>query len=265
MTGTNQFSDDSFTKQFDSAKDVILQKLGDGVSKYDIAKEYGCSYGALYRWMKLRGIFIDTRGKSKLYDETNNKVRTKFKLEFEELSKLYWDDELNLNEIASMYGVTAATVLNRMKKFGIPRRDKSKASKVLYRKKPELREVHRANANVGKTGIFAGNDYKDTWIETCFAKWCDAHNIEYISQYQLHDCGHRYDFYLPEYNLIVEMDGVYWHSSEKQKLKDRLFETEAVLAGHEITRITDKELKRHNVGVFECILKKNWKNFPMKN
>jgi very-short-patch-repair endonuclease len=44
-------------------------------------------------------------------------------------------------------------------------------------------------------------------------------------------------------NLIVEMDGVYWHSSDKQIEKDRQQEKDAIESGYKVIRFTDKEIK----------------------
>lgn len=54
--------------------------------------------------------------------------------------------------------------------------------------------------------------------------------------------GHPYDFFLPQYNLIVEIDGTYWHSSKEQQLKDKKHVDDAVKKGYNIIRIDTTEL-----------------------
>ena len=43
------------------------------------------------------------------------------------LRRLYTDKELSMQEIADVYGITRQAVYDRLKKFGIPIRDKSEA------------------------------------------------------------------------------------------------------------------------------------------
>lgn len=38
-------------------------------------------------------------------------------------------------------------------------------------------------------------------------------NIEYVTQYKIAPFAYRYDFYLPKYNTIIEVDGDFWHSN----------------------------------------------------
>ena len=58
----------------------------------------------------------------------------------EELQRLYYDEELSLNEIARLYGVSRTTVIRWMNKHGIKRRNKREATKLFYRKHPEVKE-----------------------------------------------------------------------------------------------------------------------------
>lgn len=47
-------------------------------------------------------------------------------MEKDELNKLYWEQELSIKEIANVFGVSAQTIHNRMKKWNIPRRSSTK-------------------------------------------------------------------------------------------------------------------------------------------
>ncbi len=60
-----------------------------------------------------------------------------------------------------------------------------------------------------------------------------------VVQYRMDKYFHNYDFYIPEFNLLVEYDGVYWHSMKKNQKKDKKHEIEAKRKGYNITRITD--------------------------
>lgn len=46
-------------------------------------------------------------------------------------------------------------------------------------------------------------------LEQCFKIWLDSIDVKYIHQFNIEN---RYaDFLLPDYNIIVELDGLYWH------------------------------------------------------
>lgn len=79
-------------------------------------------------------------------------------------------------------------------------------------------------------------------------------NIEIIIASLLDELGIRYeqqkpmakflcDFYLPDYKLVIECDGTYWHSSEKQKEKDR--RKNSWLRSHNINvlRLTEEQIR----------------------
>ena len=58
------------------------------------------------------------------------------------------------------------------------------------------------------------NNSKDTKPERLFALILDILNIEYEKQKPVKK--YKCDFYIPKYNLIVEIDGDYWHANPKK-------------------------------------------------
>lgn len=50
---------------------------------------------------------------------------------------------------------------------------------------------------------------KVTKPQKIFTALCIKHKIAYQRQYYLR--GKFYDFYLPQYDVLVEVDGIYWH------------------------------------------------------
>lgn len=63
------------------------------------------------------------------------------------------------------------------------------------------------------------------------------------SQWQINGYDHHYDFYLPDLNLIIEYNGVYWHNMPKNRLKDRKHLSEATKNKIYMAVITDVEWK----------------------
>lgn len=49
-------------------------------------------------------------------------------------------------------------------------------------------------------------------------KVLESLQIKYIHQYQI--ASKIFDFYLPEYRLLIEVDGDYWHGNTKGKLNE---------------------------------------------
>jgi len=215
------------------------------------------SYTGIYNCIKKNGlsnyISVKNNGKSRTHKKRLCDFDNNHKLNKETLEKLYCVDKLDLYEISKIYGVSPSGVLYRMRKFNIKTRNKSEASKIIYTKKPYLREVHRKNANIGKTGIFRKcNNYSNTWIEREFEKYCIENNIKFQRQFQITQDTHRYDFLIGK-KTIVELDGLYWHNKQKQKEKDKSHEEFAKQNGYVIIRFTDKQIKETKSECFKII------------
>lgn len=58
--------------------------------------------------------------------------------------------------------------------------------------------------------------YGTSNLETKFAKkFLDKLRVEYITQFKAESIKRYYDFYIPSANLIIEIDGSYWHSDPR--------------------------------------------------
>jgi very-short-patch-repair endonuclease len=94
-------------------------------------------------------------------------------------------------------------------------------------------------------------------LEQDFAKdFLDKLKVEYIWQFEAKDIGRFYDFYLPKHNLIIEVDGSYYHSDPRlvkesemnpmQKHNKRVDEYKdrwALAHGIPILRIWEKDIR----------------------
>lgn len=70
--------------------------------------------------------------------------------------------------------------------------------------------------------------YGTSKLEEDFAKeFLDKLGVEYVYQYEAKDIGRFYDFFIPKSNLIIEVDGDYWHGNPE--------------------KYDDSELKRHQI------------------
>lgn len=54
-------------------------------------------------------------------------------------------------------------------------------------------------------------------LEQDFARdFLDKMKVNYIWQFEAKDIGRFYDFYLPDSNILIEIDGDYWHVNPKK-------------------------------------------------
>ena len=65
--------------------------------------------------------------------------------------------------------------------------------------------------------------YGTSKLEDDFAKqFLDKLGIEYVYQFEAKDIGRFFDFYLPKSNLIIEIDGDFWHGNPDKYQKEEL-------------------------------------------
>lgn len=219
--------------------------LLDGYSISEISKCLCLSYAAVYNGVKRHNlshmVSVKNNGKSRTSKEYVKSIQ---KFDKKTLKSEYIEDKLNLYEIAEKYGMSPSGVLYNMKKLGIETRSNSEASLLMHEKRPEIKERLRQLAFDGVIGIHNKNfNRRETWIEVAFENFCIKHNIKYLKQYQIDDKGHRYDFLVND-KILVELDGNFWHSTEKQKRLDEEFERLAFEYGYDIMRFTDREIKK---------------------
>ena len=142
----------------------------------------------------------------------------------------------------------------RVKKFKLRRPRK--------RRTPEEKEVFLKAKALEMAG-------KLTWPELEFEKLLNELGIEYRTQEIVG--GKIFDFYIPSENLLVEIDGDYWHGNPKvykkpnkmqntNRRNDRKKTLIAEQGGYKISRVWESDLKE-NYGVqkgrFKRMLK--WK------
>jgi len=57
-------------------------------------------------------------------------------------------------------------------------------------------------------------NHSESKPEKDIRKYLISKGIKVIAQYQIPNEPHHFDFYLPDYNLLAEFDGTYWHRSQ---------------------------------------------------
>lgn len=65
--------------------------------------------------------------------------------------------------------------------------------------------------------------YGTSKLEADFAQqFLDKLKVNYIYQFEAKDIGRFYDFYLPNENLLIEIDGDYWHGNPDKYAENEL-------------------------------------------
>lgn len=64
------------------------------------------------------------------------------------------------------------------------------------------------------------------------------------------------DVYLPEFNLIIQWDGIYWHIKPKRKHLDKSQDAYMKKCGLNVLRFTDKEIKDNEEKIRQAIKQK---------
>lgn len=100
---------------------------------------------------------------------------------------------------------------------------------------------------------------KDTKLEIDMKKYLTENEVAFTHQRVLHTekGAFTFDFYLPEFNLFLEVDGEYWHRKSVEQInRDILKEKLCKAAGYRFLRISDKNWKPSLIfatdNVLEC-------------
>jgi SPP1 gp7 family putative phage head morphogenesis protein len=121
----------------------------------------------------------------------------------------------------------------RMKKNN-PMRSLRARKKAAASRKQTFRKYPEKHPNY----IMAQRGHK-TWIEKRMAELLDLLGIGYVEQFSID--GYFADFALPEYRIVIETDGEYWH---QDKEKDAKRDLEISNHGWQIFHFTDTQMKK---------------------
>lgn len=110
------------------------------------------------------------------------------------------------------------------------RKEQSERKKKFYAEHPEK------HPNV----LLSGNRGKMTYPEQITFDWLNEHSI--LNEHNYHFVSEQFnryvDFYLPELNIFIEVDGEYWHKDKKDE--DKAKDLDALKNGIKTIRIKPK-------------------------
>lgn len=102
---------------------------------------------------------------------------------------------------------------------------------------------------IGTLGAIAACDGRRTSIEIKMAEELDRRGINYIEQRNLND-KFLLDFMLPEYNIVIECDGDYWHTRPEAIRRDKRKNAYVKACGFSMYRFWEHEI---NTDVEACV------------
>lgn len=215
-----------------------ITELGKEMGIAEISENLNLKYMSVYRFIRRNNIPVNTERKRGR--ELISKHRSMFPtLSPEEMATLYADG-FTMREIAAKAITSWPQVKKVFTEHGIQIRSKKEIGKAF------MTEVRRQQlsqlAHDGKIGIHRPGARRNTKPERQFRHWAESNDILITEQFQIRKGHHRYDFLLNDTKIIVEVDGIFWHSSPEQKEKDRRHTREAEQHGYTMVRFTDEEI-----------------------
>lgn len=108
-------------------------------------------------------------------------------------------------------------------------------------------------------------EYGTSKLEEKFARdFLDKLKINYVYQFKAESIGRYYDFYLPDNQLLIEVDGDYYHSrglvyeemspmQKKNRRVDKQKDHWALINGIPILRIWEGDINKHPEKVMEML------------
>lgn len=200
-----------------------------------VEEKYNNLYKAYKQWGEVPISFSNNGKQCKVKQQLSSRSKIPVENDIEGLYR----SGLTLKEIGKIYNTSAATVMKYMKNANISRRSKSEIT-TAQNLRPGVKEKQRARG----VELYLNRKFHNTKPELIFEKWLKDNSIKYEHQYRRVGNGHPYDFYLKDLNLLVEIDGHYWHDKPKQQLKDKEHDEFARLKGYNIIRISTKDFNK---------------------
>ena len=178
----------------------------------------------------------------KLSEETKLKIgeKSKGRIKTEEAKKKI--SLSNKGEKNGMFGKTHSDdirliISNSAKKMWCDDEIRNKIlndpNKIEYCRKGSLKSAEK----------FKNLKYTNTKPERDFKEILKNLQINYIQNYSVWNINHKYkaDFYIPDFNIIIEIDGKFWHNYPIGLDRDKIREKEMIESGYKVIRFWENE------------------------
>lgn len=134
-------------------------------------------------------------------------------------------------------------------------RKKNKGNTRHKNTKETKEKMRKSNKQNWQKGVYDGVFMSPTKPEKRIMQTLKDSQIDYIFQFRPENYSMIYDFYIPNMNLLIEFDGVYWHSLEKVKERDREKTQYANKNGYNLLRFNENNLDSFESLILEKIKK----------
>ena len=171
----------------------------------------------------------------------------------------YQQYELGYQKLCQKYGIGGIRGKEILNRHNVSILSSVELKKIMFQKGLGnwARQEERICQNCGNTfsfrkaatqGLFCSHkcymQYQGrTSIEIKLFELLTKLDYQFIEQYKIE--RKYYDFYLPKYQLLIECDGVYWHSLPKARLNDRVKDNLAYFKKYRLIRFTEDEINNH--------------------
>lgn len=101
-----------------------------------------------------------------------------------------------------------------------------------FRSVPALDQIYCSTSCYRKS---TGETSPERNVRICL----ESLSIEYIQEHTFSGWNYPVDFFLPKYNIVIEVDGEYWHSKQSIKDRDKRKTDWLISKGYKVFRISD--------------------------
>lgn len=231
--------------------ETVITEMERGESLLALCDKHNLKYHTIYKKVKEVRPELLNRSKSPAVRRRLSESKT-VAVDLKKIKTLYFEENMTYSEISSLMGIAKGKISKLFKENCIQPKSMKDYNDRIWTE--EKREEQRQKCYNGEIGVHSQkcNAYRYTEPERYFSAWCEENSIAFVRQYQISPGTHRYDFLLGD-KLLVEIDGVYWHTRKEQIEKDRRFEKYASERGYTVLRFTDVEIRETSGECFNSV------------
>jgi len=214
-------------------KEIERQYREEKVSIYTLTKKWDCSITLIRKAViknggKLRPLGEHRRGKIPwnknipLSEERKRKLCAFTKEEELKICSEYFSEKKpSCNTLAKKYNCSGTAIKKALIRNGYVLRTLSESHKgnknaIGFRSKESKQKM--SESNLVRIQNHPG-PYKNTKPELAMKKLLNELNIPFIHQFRVKGINHNFDFHISNTNILIEVDGDYYHGNPKKFIK----------------------------------------------
>ena len=174
-------------------------------------------------------------------ESAQKKSKETLKKKYERGQLTIWNKGLTKDDDSRLdYGEKISTNKERNSKISKALKGRKRPKKVLDKLDEGMRNYWSKEENREKRRLEQSDRIKQfqynnkTLLEKSFEVLLIDLSIEYVSQHTV--CGYNYDYYLPKYNTLIEVDGDFWHCNPIKFPNGPLFESQEITIKNDVKK-----------------------------